>query len=127
MENAVSQQLLSLSDAQLAMVDRALTDLEIQLFQPAAIDGDGQHEGAPVIPSALIRQSCARSGLAKLDPVRKRLQRLQRLAHQAREAEATLVNDALNFRAYVLLDATMPLPSPDPIVADAGPTQLLPA
>lgn len=119
MENAVSQHLLSLTDVQLALVDRALTVLETQLCPSAAVDGGD-------IPSVSMRHAGARSSLAKLDPVRERLQRLQRLAQQARDAEATLVNDALNRNANLLLQGATSPGDPDR-VGPRGPTQLLPA
>lgn len=124
----MSQLLLSLTETQLTLVDRALTDLETQLFPLAALDGNRQQEDDRGIPSASHQQSRAHLGLAKLDPVRNRLQRLQRLAQQARDAEATLVNEALNSNAYFLLQgATTSLASPDPGAPVAGPTQRLPA
>jgi hypothetical protein len=126
MEDAVSQHLLSLTGTQLAMVDRALTDLEALLFPSAAREGDQPPAGDLAIPSAPMQQVGARSGLAKLDPVRRRLQRLQRLVQQARDAEVTLVNDALNLRGYVLLQETgVCLAKPDPVAAMAEPTQPL--
>ena len=126
-ENAVSQHLLTLTVVQLALVDRALTELETQLFPPASVDGDRQPDGDRDLPSAPTRHSGARLGLAKLDPVRERLQRLQGLAQQARDAEATLVNDALNWKANLLLQEATALGNPDRSGARPGPTQLLPA
>jgi hypothetical protein len=115
------------TNAQLAMVDRALSDLETQLFPPPHPDGERPPEGDPAIPSALVQRLGARAGLATVDPVRKRLQRLQRLAQQARDAEVSLVNDALNLRAHALQQGTRVCPAiPDPAAA-ADARQLQPA
>lgn len=92
METAVSQHLLSLTDDQLAIVDRALTDLETQLSPPASLDGDQRQQ--PMPPS--LKQDDTRTSLAALNPLRMRLQRLQRLVQYARDAEIILFNDALN-------------------------------
>jgi hypothetical protein len=128
MENAVSQYLLSLTDVQLALVDRALTDLETQLFPTASMAGNRQPDGDRGSPSAPIRQSGAPLGPAKLDRVRQRLQRLQLLAQQARDAEATLVNDALNRQANLLLQgAPTSLTDPDRGDCRPGPARLQPA
>ena len=96
METAVSQHLLSLSDDQLVIVDRALTDLETQLLPATAFDENPPLGlGLQSIPSS-SRLPGTRAWMAALHPVRTRLQRLQRLIEYARDAEIVLVNDALN-------------------------------
>ena len=96
MESAVSQHLLSLGDHQLAIIDRALTDLETQLMFPAVFAGE-QHAGLDLQSIPASREPAdTRVGLAALDPVRLRLQRMQRLIQYARDAEIILVDDALN-------------------------------
>ena len=97
METAVSQDLLSLRDDQLAIIDRALTDLETQLTPPAAFDEE-QPRGLGRLQPASRGPAGTRAGLAALDPVRMRLQRMQRLIQYARDAEIILVDDALNRR-----------------------------
>lgn len=90
------QHLLSLSDDQLVIVDQALTDLETQLV-PATAFGEDPPLGMVLqsIPAS-SKQPRARAWIATLDPLRMRLQRLQRLVEYARDAEIILVNDALN-------------------------------
>ena len=127
MENAVSHH-LGLNDFQLSIVDRALTDLETQLLPspaPEPTRADEADQAAVLAPS---RQSFARSGLASLDPVRKRLQRLQRLAQRARDAEMILVNNALNLKVYALPSAnTTCLATDEADALEPDSTQLVPA
>lgn len=91
----MSQHLLSLGDDQVAIIDRALTDLERQLAPPATFDED-QPIGLDLQPTPASGRPDTRAKLAALDPMRGRLQRLQRLIQYARDAEIILVDDALN-------------------------------
>jgi len=97
----VSQHLLSLSDDQLVIVDRALTDLETQLAPAAVFDEDRPLDLRLQSTPANRKQPGTRAWLATLDPLRMRLQRLQRLVEYARDAEVVLVNDALNRRLKI--------------------------
>lgn len=154
MENAVSPHHLSLilTDDELALVDPTLTNLETLLGTWSAQAGcphaslartmcskseafcrqalGALAQSSILVPSSL-RLAEAQSGLATLDRLRPRVQRLQRLVEHLQNMEVTLGNDVLNcaLQGYALLRVSgkdqcldellkdMPVPQAEPVAA----------
>ena len=121
-QNLVS---LSLTDAQLSVIDQSLTDLETQLSGLIAMNaaqrkslarmGDKSEsfcrqtlnvlaQNPPVVPPSVALQD-GLADLEALDRLRPRLQRMLRLTERAADTETALGSDVMNvaLQGYALL------------------------